>query len=419
MTYTAIDALEALGLESRPILVLAPLRVARDTWPDEALKWKHLKDMTVSAICGDHKERKEALKRKARVYTCNYENIPWLVEQEGAKWRFGTVIADESVKLKSFRLRQGGKRAQALAQVAWTHVNRWLNLTGYPAPNGLQDLWGQMWFIDQGARLGRSFSNFSDRWFHTGFNGFGLHPFPHSQREIEDKIRDVTLTLDPKDWFDLRDPVMNQVNVKLPAQAMKVYKEFEKTMFAELMCGSELEVFNAAALTNKCLQIANGQVYMDGKWKAIHSEKLDALESLADEIGGQALVSYTFVSDIERIMERMGKRCALISKPEGMKAFRAGDVQLGLSHPASMGHGVDGLQHVTNQLIWYGRDWNLDNALQMAERIGPVRQAQAGLNRPVMVHNIVATNTIDEQVIERHTSKRDVQQLLLEAMKTR
>lgn len=418
MTYTAIDALPELGLESRPSLVLAPLRVARDTWPDEALKWHHLASMSVSAICGTPKERREALAREAQVYTCNYENIPWLIETLGDKWPFGTVIADESVKLKNFRLRQGGQRAQALSKVAWTKVNRWINLTGYPAPNGLTDLWGQMWFIDQGARLGRTYSAFTGRWFQKGYNGWGLMALPHSQREIEGLIKDVTFALDPKDWFDIKDPMITQVPVRLPLPARRLYKEFERHMYAELACGTKLEVFNAAALTNKCLQLANGAAYTDGKnWKPVHDEKLDALESLIDQIDGQVLVAYAFKSDRARILQRFPKRFAWISTPEGMAAFKGGHVQGGLAHPGSLGHGVDGLQHLTNYLIRFGRDWNLDNQLQMLERIGPVRQSQAGKDTQVFVYDIVAGDTVDEQVIERHTTKADVQAILMKAMK--
>lgn len=417
MAYTAIDAMYQVGLEDRPTLVLAPLRVARDTWPDEALKWHHLRDITVSAITGSPAQRREALARKAMVYTTNYENLPWLIEHTDGKWPFGTVIADESTRIKSFRLKQGGKRAQALSKIAWTGVNRWVNMTGTPAPNGLQDLWGQQWFIDQGQRLGRTFSAFRERWFHTGHNGWGVHPFPHTQREIQDALRDVSLTLDPKDWFDLKEPIVTQVKVKLPVLAMKMYKQFEKTMFTELMCGTELEVFNAAALTNKCLQIANGCAYHEEGKKVIHDAKLEALESLVDEIGSQVLVAYAFVSDMDRICAKFGKRCAVISTAEGMHAFKSGNAQIGLAHPASMGHGVDGLQNYTNVLIRFGRDWNLENQLQMLERIGPVRQFQAGLDRPVLVYDIVAEDTIDEDVIARHESKREVQDILMAAMR--
>ena len=417
MAYTALDAMHLVGMDSRPTLVLAPLRVARDTWPDEAMKWKHLRDITVSDIVGSAKERREGLKREAMVYTTNYESIPWLIEQCGDKWPFGAVIADESTRIKSFRLRQGGKRAKALSKVAWGGVNRWMNLTGTPAPNGLQDLWGQNWFIDQGQRLGRTYSGFSQRWFHTDHTGFGTKPFKHAQTEIQDLLRDVSLTLDPKDWFDLQAPIVTEVPVYLPLEAMQMYKQFEKTMFAELKCGAELEVFNAAAKTNKCLQIANGCIYHEDGQKGIHDEKLEALESLVEELNVPVLVAYAFVSDMERIKKKFGKRCALISKPAGMEAFISGAAQIGLAHPASMGHGVDGLQKITNILIRFGRDWSLENQMQMAERIGPVRQMQAGFDRPVLIYDIVAKGTIDEDVIARHESKREVQDILLAAMK--
>ncbi len=419
MALTAVDALDTLGLESRPILCLAPLRVARDTWPAEAAKWDHLAECSVSAICGTPEQRRQALRSDARVYTCNYDNLPWLVDHLRDSWPFGTVIADESVKIKSFRLNKGGKRAAALGKVAFEKVNRWINLTGYPAPNGLKDLWGQMWFIDAGQRLGRTYGSFMERWFKKDWDGYGVSPFPHSQKEIEDRIRDVTITLDPKDWFDLAEPVVTTVEVTLPPAAMKLYKELEKTMFAELACGTEVEVFNAAALTNKCLQLANGAVYAENGWKGVHDEKLDALESLADEINYSALVAYSFRSDIERIVKRFGKRVALLSGPKGMDAFRKGHAQLGLAHDASLGHGVDGLQYVTNQLIRFGHTWNLDNRLQFLERIGPVRQAQAGFDRPVMVYDIIAKDTCDESVLERHATKESVQNLLLQAMKVR
>lgn len=417
MTFTALDAMYLLGMESRPTLVIGPLRVARDVWSTEAAKWQHLRDIDVVTLCGAPKQREAALHQDAAVFTVNYDKLPWLVDHLGDRWPFGTVIADESTRIKSFRMTQGGKRAHALAKVAWTHVNRWVNLTGTPLPNGLQDLWGQMWFVDKGHRLGRTFTAFTQRWFRTGFDGFGLHPFPHSQKEIEDKIRDVTLALKVEDWFDVREPIVNEVRVRLPPAAMKVYKSFEKTMFAELSCGSELEVFNAAALTNKCLQIANGVVYHEDGEKPLHDAKLEALESLVEEINQPILVAYSFRSDIPRIRKLFGNRVALLGEESGMRAFRAGKADIGLTHDASLGHGVDGLQDVTNVLIRFGHTWNLENRLQLVERIGPVRQMQSGHDRPVLIYDIVAEDTLDEDVIVRHKTKAEVQDILLSAMR--
>lgn len=419
LTYTALDAMYICGLESRPTLILGPKRVARDTWPDEVKKWEHLREISVSSITGDIDQRKRALKRDCSVYTTNYENLPWLIDLLGDKWPFGTVVADESTRLKSYRLNQGGKRSSALAQVAWRHVNRWINLTGTPAPNGLQDLWGQMWFIDQGKRLGRTYTAFSDRWFKTGYEGRGLKPLTFAKDQIHAAIKDVCLTIDPRDYFDLKEPIVNVIKIKLPPKARNLYDEFEAEMFAELGDGSDLEVFNAAALTMKCLQLANGYIYHKEGGKPIHDAKIEALESVINESGGMpVLVAYNFVSDMERICKAFPK-AVLLSQKAGMEAFKRGDAPIGLAHPKSMGHGIDGLQDITNILVRFGHDWNLEERLQMLERIGPTRQMQSGHERPVFVHDIVAEDTIDETVLARHVSKASVQDLLLNAMKHR
>ena len=180
-TLTALDNLIMCGSD-KPTLILAPLRVAKSTWPDEARKWSHLRNISVMPITGNESERRQALKYDASVYTTNYENIPWLIEHFGTRWPFEHVVSDESTRLKGFRLRQGTKRARALAKVAHTHIKRFTALTGTPAPNGLQDLWGQMWFLDAGKRLGKNYTGFRDRWFSTGFDGFTMKPHDHAQQ---------------------------------------------------------------------------------------------------------------------------------------------------------------------------------------------------------------------------------------------
>lgn len=187
-----------------------------------------------------------AVRQAAQVYTVNYENLPWLVEYWGERWPYRTVVLDEATKVKGFRLRQGTQRAKALAQVAHSKVRRLIQLTGTPSPNGLQDLWGQAWFIDRGQRLGRTYSAFSQRWFQTAHDGYGSIPLGHAQKEIQDLMRDVCLTVDAKDWFDLREPIVNNILVDLPMQARKHYREMEKAMFTEIE-SHEVEAFNAAA----------------------------------------------------------------------------------------------------------------------------------------------------------------------------
>jgi len=429
MALTFLDYLHNIWGEDRPSLVLAPLRVARDTWANEAGKWDHLQGLEVIPIVGTPEERKAALRRRAPVYTTNYENLVWLRDQfKGKAWPFATVVADESTKLKGFRLRQGGVRAQALAQVAHKHVERWINLTGTPASNGLKDLWGQTWFLDAGQRLGRTFTAFESRWFAykrikdaiTHKPGISPVILPHAQDEIQERLADICLTLDPKDWFDLKDPIVNVIEVELPSSARVKYREMERELFT-MIEGNEVEAFNAAAKSQKCLQMANGAVYLeDGKtWAEVHTEKLDALEELAAETGEDPiLVAYQFKSDLARLQKRFPEGLNL-SEPKGMAAAMAGKGKLWFGHPASMGHGVDGLQHHCNTLAFFAQDWNLEYNDQVLERVGPMRQLQAGKERPVFLHYIVARNTIDELVVARRASKRSVQDLLLNYLKGR
>lgn len=429
MALTFLDYLHNVWGEDRPSLVLAPLRVARDTWANEAGKWDHLQGLEVIPIVGTPEERKAALRRHAPVYTTNYDNMVWLRDQfKGKPWPFATVVADESTKLKGFRLRQGGVRAQALAQVAHKHVERWINLTGTPASNGLKDLWGQTWFLDAGQRLGRTFTAFESRWFAykrikdaiTHKPGISPVILPHAQDEIQERLADICLTLDPKDWFDLKDPIVNVIEVELPSSARAKYQEMERELFT-MIEGNEVEAFNAAAKSQKCLQMANGAVYLeDGKtWAEVHTEKLDALEELATETGDDPiLVAYQFKSDLARLLNRFPDGLNL-SEPKGMAQAMAGKGKLWFGHPASMGHGVDGLQYHCNTLAFFAQDWNLEYHDQVLERVGPMRQLQAGKERPVFVHYIVARNTIDELVMARRASKRSVQDLLLQYLKGR
>lgn len=420
-TSVVLTALDILSLveDVYPALVLAPLRVAKTTWPEEARSWQHLSSMNVMAITGNLAERQAAINMDAQVYTTNYEQLEWLIEFWGDRWPYKTVIADEATKLKSFRLRQGGKRAQALAKVAHSPVVRFWELSGTPAPNGLQDTWGQAWFIDKGERLGRTFSAFTNRWFQSAPNGFGIVPLRHSQGEIQAKLQDVCLTVDANDWFDLQAPIVNTIYVDLPMKARKHYREMEKAMFTEIS-GNEIEAFGAAARTNKCLQIANGAAYINGsneEWEELHDAKIQALESVIEEAAGApVLCAYHFKSDLARLKKAFPKARVLDSSPKTISDWNEGKIQLLFAHPASAGHGLN-LQHGGNILVYFAHTWNLEERQQILERIGPVRQMQAGYKRPVFVHLIVARDTVDELVISRVDEKRTVQEILLEAMK--
>lgn len=426
-TASTLAALDGLTLTSDPFpaLVLAPLRVATSTWPDEVRKWANLRGLRIAAATGSTSQRSHVVhSRGADIVAINYDKLPWLVDHLGPLWPFRTVVADEATRLKSFRIKQGGVRAQALGKVAHKRVRRWVNLTGTPAPNGLRDLWGQQWFIDEGQRLGRTFGAFESRWFSSkrvGASQFAreLVPTASAQSQIEGALADCTITVRAADYLDLPPLVENVVLVDLPPTARRHYRELEKEMFTTLAGGHEVEAFNAAALTQKCLQCANGAVYTGdaGEWQELHDAKLEALRSVVEEAAGApVLVAYHFKSDLARLQKAFPGGRALGREPGVIDAWNAGRIPLLFAHPASAGHGLN-LQHGGNILVFFGSWWNLEEHEQIIERIGPTRQAQSGYDRPVFVHRIVAQGTVDEIVLARLKTKASVQSLLLEAMK--
>ena len=416
-TLQALDLISVV--EEGPTLIIAPLRVARNVWSDEIEKWNCFKRLTISKILGSPEERSRALTKKADIYTVNFENLPWLVERLGKNWPFTKIVVDEATKLKGFRSRQGTARARALSKVAFLNVKHFIELTGTPAPNGVVDLWGQSWFLDQGERLGKTFTAFSNRWFRPDWSGYGLVPLPHAQKEIEGKLADVCLSLKAEDYFDLKEPIVNTISVPLPPAAMKKYKAMEKDMFVQL-AKHEVEALNAASMTVKCLQIANGALYVEGsneKYEEIHTAKIEALDSIIEEAAGApVLVAFNFRSDVDRLKRAFPQGRDFDTDPRTIKEWNAGKIPILFVHPASAGHGLS-LQDGGNIIAFFGLNWNLEEHIQVIERIGPTRQMQSGHNRPVFVHYIVAKDTIDELVLERLQTKRSVQDILLEAMK--
>lgn len=418
-TVSSLTALDALDLVDGvyPVLVLAPKRVAITTWPDEVAKWAHLKHLRISVINGTPKQRQAALNNPADIYTMAYDNLSWLCETLGDDWPFVTVVADELTRLKSFRIRQGSKRAGALGKVAHTKVKRFIGLTGTPGANGLKDLWGQTWFLDKGERLGRTFSAFEQRWFRKGYDGFSLQPQPHAQGEMQDLLQDICLTVT---GLPVDEPIRNPIYVSLPPAARKLYDDMEEEMFAQI--GLEgVEAANAAVRTQKCLQIANGAIYTDdeGHWEAVHDAKIEALESVIEEANGApVLVAYNFKHDLVRLRHSFPKARVLDADPNTIRQWNAGEIPILFAHPASAGHGLN-LADGGNILAFFGLNWSLEEHMQIIERVGPMRQKQAGFDRPVFVHYIMARNTVDDMVFERLQSKKTVQQILLDAMKAR
>lgn len=416
------------------VLILAPLRVASGTWPAEQEKW-NFPCLSVVDATGSEKRRIAALESDANVVCTNYEVIEWLIDYYGKDdWPFTVIVADESTKLKSFRSRSGGsKRARALSKVAFGKVKRFINLTGTPSPNGLKDLWGQNWFIDAGERLGSSYTAFTDRWFSSVQKGKSAmareyHARPGADNEIHQKMKDISLTIDAAEWFGCEAPVIVPVEIDLPKKARQAYIDMEEKLFAELESG-EVEAANAAAKTSKCLQIASGAVYVSGPdgeatkdWEKVHDTKLDALESIVEELqGAPLLVAYQFKHELERILKRFPQAQAFSKGAKGnkqMEAWNRGEIEILCVHPASAGHGLN-LQDGGHHLAFISQGWNLEHYLQVVERIGPVRQKQAGHERPVFLYHIVAKDTLDEVVAARTDEKKSVQEELLNYMKRR
>ncbi len=423
-TSAVLHALRGLEpLDEAPGLILAPKRVARDTWPKEVDKWSTLAGTEVVPIMGTQTQRFQALGQKALWYTTNYEQLPWLVDHLGKKrWPFRTIIADESTRLRGMRGGgHGGQRTAALAKVAHLdQVRRFVELTGTPAPNGLQNLWGPMWYLDRGQRLGATYTAFTQRYFRTGWNGYGIEPLPFAQELIQKAIADLCLTVDPRDWIDIAEPIETDVVVELPSKAMDQYREMERRMFLELehdLGTHEVEAVNAASRTNKCLQMASGFVYHEegNGFTELHSAKLEALESIVEEANGMpVLVGISFRHEVE-MLKRHFKQLRHIDEVD-LDDWNAGRVPIMTAHPASAGHGLN-LQDGGNILVDYSSGWDLEYDLQLIERIGPMRQHQSGHKRPVYRYRIMAHGTVDYLVKLRREGKRSVQQILLDAMK--
>jgi hypothetical protein len=359
-TLTALDNLSSVE-DIYPILILAPLRVAKTTWPDEIEKWSHLKDLRVSVICGTAAERTAALNADADIYTVNYDNIVWMIKTLGRKrWPFKTIVADEFTRLKGYRLRQGAQRARALSAVAFKS-ERFVGLTGTPSPNGLIDLWGQTWFLDKGARLGHSYGAFEDRWFKKGYNGYGVEPLPHAQKEIEGLLRDICLTVA---GLPVDEPIKNIISVIMPPDARSAYDEMEGDMYTELEDETAVEVFTAASRSMKLLQFASGAVYIDDKqnWTETHRAKIEALESVIEEANGApVLVAYHFKSDLARLQKAFPKARVLDANPKTIKDWNAGKISILFAHPACL--------HPDTEVLTENRGWVKMTSVRPDERV--------------------------------------------------
>lgn len=391
------------------VLVIAPLRVARNTWPDEIGKWDHLSDLRCSVVIGTEAERKAALARKADIYLINRENVDWLITKSGYRFDFDMVVLDELSSFKSAK----AKRFKSLMKVR-PRIKRIVGLTG--TPGNLMDLWPEFRLLDQGQRLGRYIGAYRTRFFDPDKRNqqmiFSYKPKPGAEKDIYLLISDMTISMKSLDYLKMPDCVINEVKVSLSEDEREVYDEMRKEMVLDLN-GEEIDAVNAAALSGKLLQMANGAIYTEEKETiVIHDQKLEALEELIEEANGKpVLVAYWFKHDLERIKSRIKVR--EIKTDKDIRDWNDGKIPVGLVHPASAGHGLN-LQAGGSTLIWFGLTWSLELYQQTNARLW--RQGQ---KETVVIHHIISKDTIDEDVIRSLNLKEKTQDGIIEAVKAR
>ena len=410
-TLTAIDRLLHDCLEDGPVLVIAPKRVAENTWSKETEKWEHLQHLRVSKVMGTEKQRLAALSASADLYVINRENVVWLVETLQNRWPFPIVVIDE---LSSFKSAQA-KRWKALRRVRG-RIRRIIGLTGTPRPNGIEDLWPEVYLLDGGVRLLRTLSAFRAAWLlpekMNGHIVYSYRPKEGAEAEIYDRLSDICMSINKDDVLILPGQIYEDIELTAPPSLLKQYKQFERDKVLECLdADGEIVAGSAAALTNKLLQFANGAIYdMDGKAHELHTIKLDALEELLEEAGGDpVLVLYAYKHDRDRIMQRV--KCRELDKPEDIDAWNRGEIPVALAHPASIGHGLN-LQEGGHIIVWYGLTWSLELYQQANERLN--RPGQKNVCR---VYHLILKGTHDSRVLDSLKNKDEGQAAALEALR--
>lgn len=424
ITLTSIAHLISTGF-LKSVIIVAPVRVCRLVWRQEAAKWEHTKHLRFSMVTGTRDQRTRALLREADVYLINYENLEWLATtlqtyfvSKGKPVPFNGIVWDEISKMKN----SATKRVRAYNKVANTFI--WTTgLTGTPASNGYKDLHGQYLVVDRGQRLGTSKTAFKHR-FYRKEGPYKEVPLENTEDTIKHLIGDITLEMSAADYNPLPDLIVNDISVELTSELRAKYEQMEKEFFLALDSGKDVEIFNEAALTNKCLQFSNGAIYPIAGlplWEPIHDLKLDALEEILDEAqGSPVLCAYAYRSDAERIMKRFAHLNPInlteckseFALNNAMERWKSGDCPLMIGHPASMGHGIDGLQKNGFNLVWFGATWSLDLYEQFNARL-----RRQGQGRPVVCHRILTLDTLDQVQIMRLNEKDDTQQGLRKAVK--
>ena len=413
ITLTALNDMLFDSFEISKVLVIAPLRVARDTWKEEAEKWDHLKDLRVAVAVGTEEERLKALMSTADIYVINRENIEWLVSN--TQFDFDTVVVDE---LSSFKNHQA-KRFKALMKVR-PRVKRIIGLTGTPSTNGLMDLWAEFRLLDMGERLGRFITRYRETYFQpdrrNGQVVFSYKPLPGAEDEIYKRIADITISMRSTDYLEMPELIESVYEVKLSEDERRRYETMKKDMVLALPDG-EVTAGNAASLSNKLSQLSNGAVYSDnGSVMEIHQAKVDALEDIIEASNGNPmLVAYWYKHDQKRIEERLQRLGVTFSKldtAESIERWNRGELNVGIIHPASTGHGLN-LQSGGSAIVWFGLTWSLELYQQTNARLW--RQGQK--SKTVVVQHIVTKDTIDERILKALKAKDKTQSALIEAVK--
>ena len=409
ITLTAIERLMYQELEIRKVLIVAPLRVAKNTWPAEIQKWDHLQGLTWSVITGTHQERMAALRKKADIYIVNRENVQWLVDSSGMPFDFDMLVLDELSSFKSWQ----AKRFKSLMAVR-PFVKRVVGLTGTPTSNGLMDLFAEFKLLDMGQRLGRFIGQYRNAFFRPDrVNGpivYTYKPLPGAEEEIYRRISDITISMKACGHLKMPELIINKVPVTLDPDEREVYDSFRKDLVAEVK-DTEINAANAAVLSGKLLQMASGAIYDEERnVLPIHERKLDCLEDLIEAANGKPmLIAYWFQHDADRIKKRFDVREIKTSKD--IEDWNAGRVPVALIHPASAGHGLN-LQAGGSTLVWFSLTWSLELYQQTNARL--YRQGQ---ENTVVIHHIIATDTIDERVMKALEHKDKTQEALIAAVR--
>lgn len=410
-TLTAIDILKNDYLEIDKVLVIAPKSVALNTWSGETTKWDHLRKLRISVAMGTAAQRTKAIERDADIYVTNRDNVKWIVDYfKKEPWPFDTVVLDESSSFKN----PSSQRFKALRKIR-PQLRRVIELTGTPSPNGLMDLWPQIWLLDMGERLGRTLGSYRSEFFTAGRrNGAVVYDWiarPGARQRISKRLADISMSMQASDYLDMPDVIDGGLTLALPPDEMRDYQAFQKEQLMQLD-NTDIEAVTAAALTNKLLQYTGGALYDDQhNWHEVSTAKLEALQDIVESTDESVLIYYQYQSEKDRILKMLPDAVTFTGEPELLESWNAGKIRLMLAHPASVAYGLN-MQAGGHIIVWYTPTWNLELYMQANARLH--RQGQT---KPVVIYHLIAAGTIDERVMQALNCKNGSQAALLKHIK--